>query len=496
MVYPLLNLSFQTLFDAVADAMLLISDAWRVAGANPAAQSLLGYTQNEVTGLDVESLIPGRYQYLLRHYRAALTQSPEKMPMGSGNELSVLAKDGRELEVDLGISPIRDQGQLYLLVTFYTVSKRKLVEQELRTSEERLRLAKKAAGLSVFDLDAALDMRNLDEQLYPLLGNPNELLQFDDALAILHPKDRRIRESAIRKAINPAGNGEFNVEFRVVDPKDGAIHWLSVIGRAVFKDGRATRLLGVARNITEQKLLEKKLQDQQMETEKLFAKQIATQTVAAIAHELNQPLSALSTYSEVALQALEKETVDTTTLKHALKGCVAQSQRAGASLNELFTFLQKGQTIKSVLNINDIVKQALVITENYGYPDFNPVTHLEEAIQPVLANKTQVLKILVNLLRNAVEAMYVVDTSSAINISVHTDPTTHMAQITVADNGHGLDEDIAKKIFDPFFTTKPRGIGMGLAIARALAEANGGQLWLEPANKQGATFHLTLPFAP
>ena len=498
MVYTLQNLSSQTLFDAVADAMLLISDTGHITEANSAALSLLGYTGQEIIGLEFEVLTAPRYQEHYRSYRMAFIQMPEKRPMGSGNELSVLTKDGRELEVDIGLSPINNKGQLYILITFYTVSKRKKVEQALRISEESLRLAKKAAGLSVFDLDAQLSMFNLDEQLYALWGvEPNKSEQYIPQMVVVHPKDRALRELAIRRATDPAGNGEFNAEFRIVQQKDGTIHWVSATGRAHFKDGRATRLLGVARDITEQKLLEKKLQDHHAETEALFAKEVATQTAAAIAHELNQPLSAISTYSEVALRALEQEELDSAILRHALEGCVAQSQRAGASLHELFTFLQKGESIREQLDINDTIKQALIIAKSYGYCDFFPMLQLESEIRPVLANKTQVLKILVSLLRNAEEAMREAEiASSEINISVRTNTNTNMAHITIHDIGPGLIENIAKIIFEPFFTTKPKGIGMGLTISRALAEANGGQLWLDPYIKAGATFHFTLPFAP
>lgn len=497
MAYPLQNLSFQTLFDAVADAMLLIDDHGLVAQGNAASQQLLGYTSQEIIGLEVETLIPERYREPHRRYRMAFIQNPEKRPMGSGNELSVMTKDGNELAVDIGLSPIHNEGQLYILVTFYTVYKRQEVEQALRISEERLRLAKKAAGLNVFDFDANLKMRNESDQLVAFWGaDPTNINHHDAKISIIHPKDKATRESAMRQATDPTGDGEFNVEYRVVNQLDNSIHWVSAVGKAHFKEGHATRLLGVARDITEQKILEKKLQDQHVETEMLFAKEVATQTASAIAHEINQPLTAISAYSEVALHALEQDKIDSSSLKRALEGCVTQAQRAGGSLHELLAFLQKGELIKDLLDINEVVKEALVIAKNYGYYDFYPLLQLESNIRPVLANKTQVLKILVNLLRNGVEAMRGAGiSSSAISITVRTNANISMAHVTVQDVGPGLSDAVAKRIFEPFFTTKPRGIGMGLAISRTLAEANGGQLWLDPDIKVGATFHFTLPFA-
>jgi two-component system, LuxR family, sensor kinase FixL len=103
----------------------------------------------------------------------------------------------------------------------------------------------------------------------------------------------------------------------------------------------------------------------------------------------------------------------------------------------------------------------------------------------------------VNLFRNAVEAMRTTDApTSTITTSVQTLAETNMAMVTVQDSGPGLDQAMAKRIFEPFFTTKTTGIGMGLAISRALVEANGGKLWVDPDARPGAKFHFTLPFAP
>ncbi|ACT48311.1 PAS domain-containing sensor histidine kinase [Methylotenera mobilis] len=503
MAHPLQSLSFQSLFDAVADAMLLITDTGIITEANAAALSLLGYTAKEIAGLKVEVLVPERYRAQHLKHRTKFIRNPEKRPMGSGNELSVLTKDGKELEVDIGLSPISYQEKSYTLVTFYTVAKRKSVEQALRISEESLRLAKKAAGLVAFDFDADLKMRDTNEQLLAYWGAEQANIEQKSekidivAVPIIHPEDSAIRASAIRHATDPGGNGELKVEYRIINPVTGDLRWVSATGRAHFRDGHATRLLGVVRDITEQKILEKKLQDQHAETETLFAKEVATQTASAIAHEINQPLTAISAYSEVALHALKQKVIDSVSLKRALEGCVAQAQRAGSSLHELLSFLHKGEMTREQLDVNNVVKEALVIAKSYGYSDFHPVLELESNIKPVLGNKTQVLKILVNLLRNAVEAMREAEiASSEISITVRTNANINMAHVSVQDVGPGLNYEVAKHIFEPFFTTKPKGIGMGLAISRSLAEANGGQLWLDPDAKLGATFHFTLPFAP
>ncbi|MGZ8983404.1 MAG: PAS domain-containing sensor histidine kinase [Methylotenera sp.] len=497
MINPLEGLSFKTLFDAAADAMLLIDDTGHIVLANPIAQQLLGYTEEEICGLEVSALMPPQYRNYHRHYRNAFYDKPAKRSMGKGRELVALRRDGEELTVDISLSPIKAQGHRYLLITFYVADRRQQAEKALIISEERLRLAKQAAGLGVFDFDSNHNILHWDKRMRELWGAESSKPEaYSRFVTTIHPEDRAARQAALDRAVDPTGSGEYNVEYRVINPDDGVERWVSAVGRMHFEDGHAARLIGVAQDVTERKTLEKKLQEQRAETETLFTQQVAAQTASAIAHELNQPLAAISAYSEVALHALQDNTNDPVKLKRALEGCVEQAQRAGRSLHELLAFLQKGELVTEKLDLNDIVKETLELARNYGYGGFHPMLQLDENMPAVLANRIQVQKVLVNLLRNAVEAMRGMRApTSAITITVQTRPEINMAHITVQDSGPGLDPETAKRVFEPFFTTKPSGIGMGLAISRALTEANGGQLWLEPGTKPGATFHFTLPFA-
>ncbi|MBA3756744.1 MAG: PAS domain-containing sensor histidine kinase, partial [Nitrosomonas sp.] len=145
--------------------------------------------------------------------------------------------------------------------------------------------------------------------------------------------------------------------------------------------------------------------------------------------------------------------------------------------------------------------EALSIVCNDGYKGFCAVLHLEKNLPAVQCNYNQVQKALLNLFRNAVEAMRAVNLptltiETAVTMSaVQTVAGANVALVTIQDSGPGLDQAMAKRIFEPFFTTKPTGVGMGLEISRALIEANGGQLWVDPGAKSGAKFHFTLPLA-
>lgn len=497
MAHPFKDVNFEELFDAAADAMLLVDNAGHVIQANSAALQLLEYSEKEICGLEVEALIPASFSNHHQH-RSAFFEKPEKRSMGNGKDLFALSKSGNELAVNIGLSPIKTQQQLFILITFYAADKRRNAEQALRTSEERLRIAKQAANLGVFDYDIQKNIVHWDERMCELWGETTDRsIKYKKFISAIHVNDRAVIQAAMDRATDPSTNGTYLAEFRIITPNPAIERWVATTGRMYFEDGRATRLIGVAQDVTELKKLEKNLQEQRAETESVFKQQVAAQTASAIAHELNQPLAAISAYSEVALHALNEHNQNPSTLRRALEGCVAQAQRAGTNLHELLAFLQAGELITERLDINDAVLDALNIARGDGYKEFVQKLRLDQNMPAVLANRIQVQKVLVNLLRNAVEAMRGAGLpNAAITITVRTNKDMNMAHITVRDSGSGLDTEIAKRVFEPFFTTKPTGIGMGLAISRALIEANGGQLWVEPNKKPGATFHFTLPFAP
>ncbi len=494
---PLEELSFLSLFNAAADAMLLVDVSGHIIQANSAAQQLLEYTEEAICGLEVEALMPFRFREHHRQYRDVFYHKPEKRSMGHGQDLFALSRSGREFAVDIGLSPIQTKQQRFTLITFYEADKRRQAEQALRGSEERLRLAKQAAGFGVFDFDARHDVIHWDERMREFWGEDSgDSISFEKFVAAIHPLDREARRVALERASDPAGNGGFKVEYRVTNPKDGIERWIAAVGRMHFEDGHATRLIGIARDITERKATEKRLQTLRAETEDILKQQVAARTASAIAHELNQPLAAISAYGEVALHALQSDSIDQEKLRRALQGCVDQAHRAGRSLHELLAFLLKGELVTERLDINTVVKEALAIVHSNGYGDFHSVLKLAQDMPAVLGNRTQIQKVMVNLLRNSVEAMQGAGMpSSDITITARTNQDINMAHVTVQDSGPGLDPETAKRIFEPFFTTKATGIGMGLAISRALIEANGGQLWLEQDVKSGAIFHFTLPFA-
>ena len=405
---------------------------------------------------------------------------------------------GQRVWVETYKSPVSLDGRVIGTVGFATdITARKQAMVELQASEERLRLAKRAANLGIFDSDIRSGQYHWDERSREFWGvGPDEPISSNTFMAGVHPDDRAETQAAIDRAVDPDGTGDYRSEYRVINCVDGSVRTIAASGQVSFEDGRAIRILGTLKDISAQKKLEQEVQERRSEMELLIRQQVAAHTAAAIAHELNQPLVSISAYSEAALRMLRGGTKSPEKLARALEGAMEQAQRAGRTLHELLDFLHKGEAAVEAIDLNKVVGEALAIAMESGYGGFRPVLELERDLPIVLANRLQVQKILVNLLPNSVEAMRQAATpTDAIAVTLRTMADGNMAQVTVQDSGPGLDTDTAKRIFEPFFTTKPQGIGLGLAISRALIEAHGGKLWVDPEAGPGATFHFTLPFA-
>jgi signal transduction histidine kinase len=183
-------------------------------------------------------------------------------------------------------------------------------------------------------------------------------------------------------------------------------------------------------------------------------------------------------------------------ITEAIEGCEQQALRAGRSIRDIINFLNSRKMPVEEFDLNQEIINIVDTIKSENNLMVNIVLNLEPGLPQVSANRTQVEKVVLNLLNNGIEAMQ----GAAIHlpnlvIAISTAKTESFALMTMQDNGPGIKKEDFNRVFEPFFTTKKDGIGMGLAISRSLIEENGGQLWLDHQEYQGATFHLTLPFA-
>ena len=254
---------------------------------------------------------------------------------------------------------------------------------------------------------------------------------------------------------------------------------------------------GSLRDVSMRKQMELDILERRNEMETLQRFHVAAQTAAVFAHELNQPLSAISSYCEAALIMLKSGNPDMAQLRTAIKESEQQALRAGDAIRDMLEALSMKEFPVESFDLNAEVREVVSNAKTEHKLQFLSRFELDPQLPMVQANRMHVQKVLFNLLHNSIEAMQEAHVPEPqITVTVYTKRDENVAQVTIRDNGPGFKEGNVRRLFEPFFTSKPAGIGMGLVISRSLIEANGGQLWVDPHEVPGATFHLTLPFAP
>lgn len=252
---------------------------------------------------------------------------------------------------------------------------------------------------------------------------------------------------------------------------------------------------GFVRDLTEQQQTQARLQELQSELVHVSRLSAMGEMASALAHELNQPLSAISNYMKGSRRLLAGSAdANAPKIEAALDRAAEQAIRAGDIIRRLRNFVARDASEKRVESLSKMVEEAgaLGLTgarEQGVFLRFN----LDPSCDLVLADRVQIQQVLVNLFRNALEAM--APSKHRELIASNTRAVDDMIEIAVSDTGSGFAGDALANLFQPFFTTKKTGMGVGLSISRTIIETHGGRMWAETNKSGGATFRFTLPAA-
>lgn len=260
-------------------------------------------------------------------------------------------------------------------------------------------------------------------------------------------------------------------------------------------DAKGGRFVGIIRDLSAEKAAEeegRKLKDRLAEVDRFS---LMGEMAAGLAHEINQPLSAIATYAQAGERLMAQEKVDMEALKETWPKISDQALRAGQIIRKLRSFVSKQEVREDRLDINKVVNDVLNLIEADARAEgITVTTEYAAELPPIMGDAVQLQQVLLNLTRNAVDAMRDgLHQEEGIRIRTERVDDSQAVRVAVVDRGHGVSQQLADSIFHPFVTTKPDGLGVGLAVSRTIIQAHGGDLYYKPNPEGGSTFGFSLP---
>jgi two-component system sensor kinase FixL len=397
---------------------------------------------------------------------------------------------------------LRNLGSLYVFLAVAAVStlliavvlrERERAERALRESEEQFRLIVEHQTELVLKLSPSRHVLFASPSYLAYFGVSENELVGRAFVADVHEEDRTAMQALWEAVLAPPHMA--SAETRVMT-RDGW-RWLAWSASAIRDaHGNVDAIVAVARDVTARRRAEEQARQHLEQLAHVARVSSMGEMASAIAHEINQPLTAIANYSYACLRLLRSKAASSDEIQQAMQRVASEAERAGEIVRHMRNFVRSegGRTVEVEVNflVTEVVRLAAAEARQSG---IELATRLDTGLPAVLADSIQIQQVLLNLVRNAVEAMNLAGAEER-RIELATRPGNRdFVEITVADTGPGLASTELEKVFEPFYTTKPDGIGIGLALSRSIIDAHGGRLWATANAGPGVTFHLTLPLA-
>lgn len=474
---------FRTLAET-AGAAIFIFQGSRLRYVNPAAEA--------ITGQSRAALLGGGFWHVEPHFYPVADDAGIATEKATRHriryELRLRHRSGEFRWLDFTASVTEFEGRRAVIGTAFDITQRKRDEHALR--EQAYIIDQVHDAVIGADLAGSITLWNRGAE--HLFG-----FRADEALGkhmwrLCSEERREILEREVVLPLRQRGSHEVEIELRRKSGEMFPAH----LSMTLLTDDRGvpSRLIGYCIDMTERNRVEEAMRQHQAQLAHVSRVSALGQMAAGLAHELNQPLTAIINYTRGCAHRMRSRSERTAKLREAMEQAAVQAERAADIIRSLRTMIGKGEPRRDWEDVNALVHEVLPFAEAETHPHAVAVRlELTPHLPRVQVDGIQIEQVILNLVRNAADAMR----ETALErreLTIRTaESAGHRVEIAVRDAGHGLPPEIARDVFEPFFTTKSNGLGMGLSISRSIIEAHGGNLWATANADGGATFHFTLP---
>ena len=482
--------------DAAFDGIVVTDSRGTIHLVNATVRRMFGYATEEMLGRNIGLLMAepdaAQHQHFMRRY----LENRERHVIGTSREVVARRRDGTLFPIEIAIGELGQDGEPSFIGILRDITDRNPAEAALTEREERLRSILATVPDAVIVIDERGAIESFSGAAEKLFGYTQAEIVGQNVSVLMPEPYRKNHDGFLARYLATGERRIIGIGRVVVGQRaDGTTFPIELHVGEMFPGGRRL-FTGFVRDLTEMQRTETRLQD--LQAALLHASRLTTmgRMASTLAHEINQPLTAIANYVQAARQLLDSARPDAMQrVADAIEKAAAQASRAGTVIRHMREFVTRGETERRSEDLNKMVQDAsalaLIGSREYGVQvRFN----LTPDLPPVLADKVQIHQVVLNLVRNAMEALQGCDTRE-ITLTTRLDAAHRMAHVEIADTGPGLAPEIAAQLFRPFVSTKKQGMGLGLSICREIIESHGGQLQISSVPQRGMAVGFTLPLA-
>jgi two-component system sensor kinase FixL len=492
------SLELQALLDTTVDAVITVDQRGTVLSFNGAAERLFGYRAEEAIGRDIGMLMTetdrDRYAAYLEHY----LRSGVPRIAGAGREVLARRKDGSVLQAFLSVGAIAGYHPPRFVGLLHDLTLRHQALSAVARERDRANRYLEAAQTMLVGLDLTHHVTMINRKGCEVLGYDEAHLLGSDWFGKVVPADLRAHlagefEALLQRRPPQAHFCEYPVLTRAGERR--LVAWRCMV---VEHDAdEATGVLCSGDDVTDARRSELEIREARERMTHVSRLATMGEMASGIAHEINQPLAAITSYAQASARLLDSASPDLTDVRDALQQIAGQALRAGEIIRRLRSLVRNRSTTREPADLNAVIAEIEPLTRaDARASDVRLSFDFAEGLPRVNLDRIQIQQVVLNLVRNSIDAVHELP-SGQRSVLVRTAPAPDgSVQIFVQDNGPGVAQEIRGRLFMPFVTTKESGTGLGLAISRTIIEAHRGRLDYRPHQPQGACFAATLPADP
>jgi PAS domain S-box-containing protein len=420
-------------------------------------------------------------------------QIRESEQFGEG-EVRLRRHDGEYRWFLFHVNPVRDESGRIIkwYGTNLDITDRKLIEVELRRSEEFLAQAQQLSRTGSFSWRVASDEITWSDELYRIYElEPGVAITLDVIRSRVHPEDLTLYEKMVEQARN--GAADFEWQYRLLMP-DQSIKYMHAVAHATRDQNGQLEYIAAVRDVTARRLSDEALDKARSDLAHVSRVMSLGALTASIAHEVNQPLSGIITNASTCVKMLDADPPNVDGARETAKRTIRDGRRAADVITRLRALFGKKEAATELVDLNEATRE--VIALSLSELERNKVitrTELADELPFVTGDRVQLQQVIINLLRNGSDAMSAVDDRPRELLFKTELDENDCVRLSVRDAGTGLDPQTLDQLFRSFYTTKADGMGIGLSVSRSIIENHRGRLWATPNDGPGVTFSFSIP---